>query len=219
MKILVVSPHPDDETLGAGGTLLKQKKSGDQLFWLIVTHVNAKDGWDEDFVERRKNQINEITNTYGFDEVFDLGYPPACLSCENEKELVSKIYHVYEQIKPEWLIIPGEYDAHSDHGVTFRCCMAAAKPFRAPYIKKIVTMEIISETEQGYQKDSFIPNYYVDISEEIESKIQAMKIYDSELDDMPFPRNIENLKALAVFRGGCCNALYAEAFHLVRLIE
>ena len=47
MNIVVVSPHPDDETLGAGGTLLRQKARGDKIYWINVTNIDKKDGWDK----------------------------------------------------------------------------------------------------------------------------------------------------------------------------
>ena len=43
MRIMIVAPHPDDETLGCGGSLFRHKKKGDEIYWLIVT------GMDENF--------------------------------------------------------------------------------------------------------------------------------------------------------------------------
>ena len=126
---------------------------------------------------------------------------------------------VFEGIKPEWLMIPGQYDAHSDHHVVYNCCMACAKPFRAPYIKRITTMEILSETEQGYQYERFEPNLFVDITNEIDDKIEAMKLYDTELEEAPFPRSLDNIRALARLRGSAVAVTYAEAFRIIRLIS
>ncbi|MCI8314828.1 MAG: PIG-L family deacetylase [Lachnospiraceae bacterium] len=44
MKIMVISPHPDDETLGAGGSLLKLKHLGNKIYWLNITDANAGGG-------------------------------------------------------------------------------------------------------------------------------------------------------------------------------
>lgn len=57
MRMLVVSPHPDDETLGAGGTLLKYKKLGNQIFWLNITDMKVSGGWDKEIVEHRQEQL------------------------------------------------------------------------------------------------------------------------------------------------------------------
>ncbi|MDE6890921.1 MAG: PIG-L family deacetylase, partial [Lachnospiraceae bacterium] len=60
MKIAVISPHPDDETLGAGGFLLKHRKEGNQIYWINMTDVNENQGWDSSFIKFRKRQIEQI---------------------------------------------------------------------------------------------------------------------------------------------------------------
>ena len=140
MNIIVVSPHPDDETLGAGGTLIKMKKKGHKIFWLNVTDVTEELGWSKAFIEHRKEQIKSVKEFYRFDGFYNLAFPASKLSQIDEGEIISSIKKIYEEVKPEWIIIPGQYDAHSDHRVVYNCCMAAAKTFRAPYIKRITTM-------------------------------------------------------------------------------
>lgn len=202
MKILVVSPHPDDETLGAGGTLLKMKELGHQIFWLNITDMKVGEGWEEAKVRRRRKQIEAVKTYFGFDGFWNLEFPPAGLTAVDEGEVIGKIRNVFEKVKPEWIMIPGQYDAHSDHRKVYNCCMACAKAFRAPYIKRITAMEIVSETDFGFQKEKFEPNLFVDITEELEGKIEAMKIYDTEIEKVPFPRSLENIRALAINRGG-----------------
>ena len=219
MKILVVSPHPDDETLGAGGTILKRKKRGDEIYWVVITEASELNGWDKEFVFNRKKQIKSINKFYGFEEFFDLKYTPGSLSHIDEGEMISVLSDIFSKVKPEWIIIPGEYDAHSDHRVTYNCCMAAAKTFRAPFIKRITTMEILSETDQGFKNEKFCPNMFVNISEEIEGKLEAAQIYDSEIMDSPFPRSIRNIKALAELRGAASNCMFAEGFKIIRFLE
>lgn len=219
MRLLVVSPHPDDETLGAGGTILKHKKAGNQIFWLNVTDMKVLWGWDKRLVERRREQLKDVNVFYGFDGFYNLGFQPAKLKNIEEGQIIEKIRKVFQEVKPEWILIPGKYDAHSDHHVVYDCCMACAKTFRAPYIKRIATMEIISETDYGAQRETFAPNFFVDISNEIEEKLNAMKIYDTEIENSPFPRSLENIKALAAVRGGACMSRYAEAFCIVKQIE
>ena len=219
MKILVVSPHPDDETLGAGGTLLKYRKRGHQLYWLNVTDMSTVYGWDEKIIAHRQEQIQAVKRFYGFSGFYNLAFPPSKLSEMDEGEIISAVKRVFEEVEPEWLILPGQYDAHSDHRIVYNCCMACAKTFRTPYIKRIMTMEIISETDYGFQGEKFSPNFFVDISGELEDKLEVMRIYDTEIEKIPFPRSLENIRALAVFRGGICASRYAEAFCIVKQIE
>ncbi len=219
MKIMVVSPHPDDETLGAGGTLLRYRKEGNPIFWLNITDIKPEYGWDQGLVSRRQKQLEEVKNFYSFDGFYNLQFPAAKLKNIDEGELIRAVKRVFESVKPAWIIIPGRYDAHSDHRVVHDCCMACAKTFRAPYIERVTTMEIISETDYGFRHEKFEPNLFVDISDEIEGKLDAMKIYDTEIGKAPFPRSLENIRSLASVRGGACTRRYAEAFYIVKQTE
>ncbi len=60
MKILVIAPHPDDETLGCGGTLLRHKAEGDEIHWLIMTKMN-KDIVKENIFNKRKQEIKQVS--------------------------------------------------------------------------------------------------------------------------------------------------------------
>lgn len=79
-------------------------------------------------------------------------------------------------------------------------------------------MEIISETDFGSPSDLFKPNYYVDITDYMDGKIKAIEIYDTELGESPFPRSIENIKAMAMLNGARGGVKYAEAFRLIKCI-
>ncbi len=219
MRILVVSPHPDDETLGAGGTLLKKKKQGHSIYWLNVTGISEELGWDADFIKHRHEQIERIREFYQFTESYNLEFPTTKLTNVDETELITSIKCVFDEVEPEWIIIPGQYDAHSDHRVVYNCCMSASKCFRSPYIKRITSMEILSETEFGYQKERFEPNLFIDITDEIKEKVQAMQLYDTEMEDSPFPRSVDSIHALAAVRGAQCFCKYAEAFCIIKQSE
>ena len=56
MKTIVIAPHPDDEVLGVGGTLLLRKAEGAELAWLIVTGISTANGWKQEQVERRAEE-------------------------------------------------------------------------------------------------------------------------------------------------------------------
>lgn len=220
MKILVVSPHPDDETLGAGGTLLKYRQEGHEIFWLNITNVSKEitGGYSLDFIEQRKRQIEEICKFYKFYGFYDLAFEPSNLDTLSRKELINGISTCFQKVKPEWIIIPDGDDAHSDHRIVYESCLACSKIFRYPFIKKITTMEILSETDFGLTGSSFIPTLFVDISDYIDEKIVALERYDTEISDRPFPRNSEAVRALATLRGGMAGVMYAEAFKIIKEI-
>lgn len=219
MKIAVISPHPDDETLGAGGFLLKQKKLGHQIYWINVTNVVEDSHWNKEFVKRRKEQIESICKYYQFDGFYDLNYKPSTLENIDKTDLIASIRECIQKIRPSCVILPNSGDAHSDHRIVFEAGMTCTKVFRYPYIKKILVMEILSETDFNKTGEPFAPNYFVDITEQIDQKIEALRIYDTEMGEPPFPRSVEAVKALALLRGGTAGVHYSEAFRIIKEID
>ncbi len=219
MKIVVISPHPDDESLGAGGLIVKHKLLGDKVFWINMTDVREDYGWDNVFIKNRKNQIEKICQFYKFDGFYNLEFKPASLENIEKRDIISAVSKCMKEIEPDWVILPNPSDAHTDHLVTYEVGMSCTKAFRYPSVKKIMTMEIISESDFCKNGEAFSPNYFVDITNVIDSKINALKIYDTELGEVPFPRNLEAVRALALLRGGASGCEYAEAFKIIKEID
>ena len=218
MNVLVVSPHPDDETLGAGGTLLKYKDTGNKIYWLNITNMKEEYGYVKEDVEVRRNQIERVIEQYKFDRFYDLALQPARLETYDSR-IIRKISDIIEEIRPEVIILPNRSDIHSDHKIVFDWCYSCTKIFRYPYIKMIVTMEILSETDFGIIDDYFIPNFYVDITDYYQRKSDIFQIYESEIGKHPFPRSIEGMEAITKFRGISAGTKYAEAFKIIKLIN
>jgi LmbE family N-acetylglucosaminyl deacetylase len=220
-NVIVISAHPDDETLGVGGTLLKHKANEDKLYWIIITSISENYGFSKDRVNSRDKEIDEVRKRFGFENVFFLNYPTTSLTSSSVPNLVPEISKIFQEVKPEVIYTLNRSDAHSDHRYLSDAVMACTKSFRYPFLKKILMYECISETEfaPSFPEKVFIPNYFVDISPFMEEKIEIMQIYSSELGDHPFPRSIRNIKALGTFRGAVAGCEYAEAFQVVRIIE
>ncbi len=220
-KVIIISAHPDDETLGAGGTILKHNENGDEVYWLIVTNVFESEGFSRERVLSRKQEIEEVSRLYSFKKVYNLEYPTMKLNDTILFELVNKISHIFQQLEPEIIYVMNRSDAHSDHRIVFDAVMSCTKSFRYPYVKKVLMYECLSETEFApiLPERVFQANYYVDISNFLNKKIEIMKIFDSELGEHPFPRSIKNIEALATFRGATVGVLYAEAFQMIKYID
>lgn len=219
MKIMVISPHPDDETLGAGGSILKLRDLGNEIYWLNITDVDTGGGYTREFIEKRKTQIDKIKNYFSFNEFINLKFPSANLNDSIKGDLIMNIGQSFDRIKPNCVILPDYNDAHSDHKYVFEAAYACSKIFRRSYIKRILTMEIISETNFGMPHDTFKPNLYIDITDYFDRKKEALNIYDTELGNLPFPRSIDAVRAQAVIRGTESGVLYAEAFRVIKEIE
>jgi LmbE family N-acetylglucosaminyl deacetylase len=220
-KVIVISAHPDDEVLGAGGTLLKHKNCGDNLAWVIITGIDEANGFTKERVRTRELEIQQVSDSIGFSKVYKLNYPTMGLNPETVNEMIPKISSIFNEFEPEVIYVMNRSDAHSDHRYTFDSIAACTKSFRYPFIKKVLMYECISETEFApiLPERVFQPNYFVDISGFFKRKIEIMQIYSSELGEHPFPRSNRNIEALAVHRGATVGVEYAEAFQLIKYID
>ena len=135
--------------------------------------------------------------------------------------MVPEISAVFSEVKPEIIYTLNRSDAHSDHRIIFDAVMSCTKSFRYPYIKQVLMYECISETEfaPALAEKAFLPNYFVDITKYMDKKNEAMRVFESELGEHPFPRSLDNIRALAHFRGASVGVQYAEAFQLLKYID
>jgi len=217
MRTLVVAPHPDDEILGCGGTLLRRKVDGADLGWLIVTGISEKNGWSKERVRQRETEIDQVAELIGFNQVFNLCLPAARLDVMPASDLVDAFSTVFKSFQPEEVFVPHRSDVHTDHQIVFDAAVACTKWFRHPSVRRILAYETISETDFGLNTDCvFSPNYFVDISDFLESKLETMAVYGTELGTFPFPRSIEAIRSLAALRGSASGFVAAEAFQLLR---
>ena len=220
-SVLVIAPHPDDESLGCGGTLLRHKRDGDEIHWLIITGMSSGQGFSSEKISVRKAEIAEVDKSYGFKSTFELGFPPAQLDILPMGDVISAISKVVNDIRPDTVYTAYRNDAHTDHQVVFDAVMAATKSFRYPFVKEVLAYETISETDFGYKPEDggFKPNVFVDIAEHLTRKLEILDIFESEMGEFPFPRSGEAVSALAKVRGVQCGALAAEAFMLIKGIR
>lgn len=220
-KIAVISAHPDDEILGAGGTLIRHRDQGDDLYWVIVTNVFEEHGFSKERVESRQMEINTIADKLGVKKVFLLDYPTMSLTSSSLQKMIPEISQIFSEIRPEVIYTLNRSDAHSDHRLVFDAVMACTKSFRYPFIREVLMYECISETEFApvLPEKVFQPNCYIDISNCLDEKIELMNVYESEMGKHPFPRSARNIKALATYRGASVGVEYAEAFQLIKSLR
>lgn len=216
--VLVVAPHPDDETLGCGGTLLKHISQGDNVHWLIITGMTEEHGYSAGKISQRKRELDEVTRLYAFSSMQILNLPPARLDTIPLAELIDKIGGCFKQINPEIVYLPHGGDAHSDHRIVFNAAGACTKWFRYGSIKRVLAYETLSETDFALYPgaNGFHPNVYNDITDFLEKKITIMKTYATELGSFPFPRSVELIRAQSAHRGAVAGVIAAEAFMLLK---
>lgn len=217
-RVLVIAVHPDDESLGAGGSLLRHIDYGDEVHWLILTRPQIEQGFADSYAEKQKGVVDSVASAYGFTSTHQCEFPAAGLGLVAEGKLVGEISDHVKRIKPHVVYLPFLYDVHGDHKVAFNAAFSSLKPFRHPYIEEVLMVETISETDQAVSLSGqgFTPNYYVDISPYIERKLEILSLFSTEVLAAPFPRSIEAVRGLAQFRGAAIAAHYAEAFCMLR---
>lgn len=154
-KVLVISVHPDDETLGCGGSILKHLGQGDEVHCVFITGGNIY----------QRQLIDNINALYGFTSIITLDFKELHLH-EMLNELIEALSKIVSIVQAQVLYIPNRSDAHSDHRAVFSAIMACSKNFRYPFIEQILMCEVISETDFApiLGENTFSPNYFIDIS-------------------------------------------------------
>jgi len=215
-KILVIAPHPDDETIGCGGTLLRHRDHGDEISCVIVTKLKTNDQWTRQSVIAKENEIEKVKKIYQFKSFDRFDFVPTELDKMPFNSLVSKISNLFDKLKPEVIYIPNISDVHTDHQVVSKAVMSSSKWFRSHSIRQIKMYETLSETNFNFSENNdFNPNVFVEITKYLEKKIEICKCYATEFQKHPFPRSEESIRSLAKLRGSQSGFEAAESFKLV----
>ena len=219
-NFLVVAPHPDDEILGSGGTLLKLNKLNKNIFIVILT--NASIGAPELFTKagtaKNREEAQVIHSLIGVQETIFLDFPAPRLSTYPGYKISNALSDIIYKNSIDTVFIPHFGDIHKDHQVAFEASLVACRPVNDNPVNSIYAYETISETEWSapLQQFSFLPNIYIDIHEFIEQKIELFLKYRSEVKQFPHPRSEQGIRNLAAYRGQAMLMDYAETFMLIR---
>ena len=92
--VVIISAHPDDETLGAGGTLLKHKFEGDNLFWIIGTEMKESNQYSLNKIILRNQEIEKVSKIYGFKRVYQLKHETRSLDSNSLTKIIPQISNV-----------------------------------------------------------------------------------------------------------------------------
>lgn len=219
-NILVFAPHPDDEILGVGGTILQNIKEGNEVYVCLVTK-GCEPIFPTDSVQKVQTEARTCYKKAGVKEAFFLDLPAAMLDTIPSFEINEKIIDVVEKVQPDEVYIPHSGDMHKDHQIVVDAVMVACRPKYSFAPKRIYAYETLSETDWNLPNvgNAFIPNVFKDISDVLNEKIQLIKLYQSQLSDFPNARSVEAVEALAKYRGALMNMQAAEAFLLIREIS
>lgn len=213
-KILVVAAHPDDELLGIGGIVKKHTKNGDMVRSVIMCEGES--------LRYGKNvgqsiATSEAAKVLGVEKVYTLGFPDQKLDTYTLTDLITPLETISEEFKPDIIYCQSACDANRDHKILFEAASIAFRP-TSDWVKEVYGFYTASSTEWGVPRN-FIPDTWVDITNELDSKIEAFEKYHSEVRVYPHPRSSEALRYQAHFWGNQCCMDAAEVLMTIRRVN
>lgn len=206
MRVLAIGAHFDDIELGCGGTLLKHRERGDDIYLLVATHSGYRS------LTKNLIRLKEDARAEGEKSAKFLKAKLIC--CEKEpcvliptEQLVSEIEEIINEIKPDRVYTHQPDDSHADHAalgfISIRACRKCDEVFfyRSNWY--------IMDNAQG-------ENYYVDISAHMEQKIILLNYFESEMKSVNYSW-IDFVKKQNGAAGAKVGVEYAETFNAVKI--
>ncbi len=221
-KILILSPHADDEILGCGGFISKYSNQNYHISVLILTNANkgAPDMYSAKQIEKIRNEAKLANELIGTKKLYFEDLPALNLTTYPTYKITNIINKYINKINPEIVLIPSGNDIHDDHKVIFKAAKVSTRPIKKSNLKKILSYEVLSETEWNENEKSFNPNYYVCLDRaDVDRKVKAFLKYKSQVKKLPHPRSKEGIINLSKVRGSQVFMKYAEAFKVEKILD
>ncbi len=233
MNILAVCAHPDDETIGMGGTLKKLSKDHDITVLFVAEGITGRrqSGYEnnpayqttddenkkmQDEIEIRKNHAKNALSLLGVTKIRFLDMPNVELDQIPLLKIIKEIEKEIEETNANIVFTHHFNDLNIDHKVVYDATITATRPLPDSSVFGVLSYEIpaASDWKHPYQ---FRPNFFVDISKELDSKINALKEYHYEIRDSPHPRSKKMMEATAMRWGSLSGFHAAEPFEIIRM--
>lgn len=217
-KILVIAAHPDDETLGGGGTVARMAAAGASARVVILGEGLASRGGapgSREF-EALRDDCRRACAAIGAPDPVLLSFPDNRFDTVPLLDIVKAVEAQCEAFRPDLILTHHGGDLNIDHVITHRAVVTATRPGGGRRVPGIWAFETPSATEWAFGMPPFLPDTFVDIAATLEAKVRAMDCYRSEARQAPHPRAAESLRALAATRGAAAGCMAAEAFAVIR---
>ena len=211
MNVLVIAAHPDDEVVGMGATIKKLSKKN-KVFLCIVTEGATAQYDDKKMMKVRRDACIKSSKLLGISNVKFLDFPDMGLDMISQLEINKELEKIIEVFKPKVVYTTPSHDLHKDHQLVFASTLVATRPFSSS-VKQLLSYE-----SPGPVIQPFRPTVYENVEKEFSYKLNAFKMYKSEVMRFPHPRSIRAVENLAVLRGVESGLKKAEAFQLIRNI-
>lgn len=214
-RILIVAPHPDDESICCGGLVMKAKKEGARVFVMYISTGTSRQFQNGETTENER--INEARNAanYGqFEYEIDFEGTSTKVDMLAQKDIIECIEDRTQDFKPDIVVIPNQDSYSQDHRAVATACISAFRPI--PQDLHHQSKMILEMEEACSWPKSFTPNFYVDITGLFAEKIHLYSCHSSQVTKDPQYRSPENLERLAGYRGSEIGVIYAEAYKLLK---
>ncbi|SDX67468.1 PIG-L deacetylase family protein [Litoreibacter albidus] len=218
-KTLVVVAHPDDETLGAGGTIRRLADAGSRVDLLVASDGSSAQFGDDMAARKRRNtHLDKACEILGINRCIILDLPDMRLDTIPHIEINRAIGKVAAEEDYDTILTHHPGDVNKDHEQVFNSVMVVARPVPGSSIRNVATFFVNSSTEWGapLANGVFLPNLFVDIDSTIDHKLEALAAYEDELRVWPHPRSVEAVRARTQTVGSEVGVGHAEAFQLIR---
>lgn len=222
--VLVVAAHPDDELLGCAGTLARHAAEGDRVAIAILAEgaTSRSDPAQREHhaaeLERLRQAARAAAEAIGAEMPEFFGLPDNRMDGEVLLNVVQRLEATIARVRPDIVYTHHRGDVNVDHDVTHRAVITACRPLPGHSVTRILAFETVSSTEWMSPASAapFAPNWFVDVSAHIDTKLAALRCYDAEMRPFPHPRSYQAVEHLARWRGASAGFAAAEAFMLVR---
>lgn len=216
-KILIVVAHPDDEILGMGASIAKFIDDNNQIFLLIMSHGVESRDYPREKPEQRLEAARSASRYLGVQELEILNFKDNQFDIHSELIINKTISEFVENRQPDYIFTHSACDLNVDHQLVAKACLVASRPKTDSSVKGVFSFEILSSTNWNFGNTLFEPNFFIDVSQYVDKKIEALKFYEAEMDSFPNSRSILGVKALLTYRGTSVGSEAAEAFQILRL--
>ena len=221
-SILVLAAHPDDEVLGCGGTIARHVAAGDQVHVAILAQGLYSRG--EPTAEQvaglheAAERANKLLGVHSL-RLFD--YPDNSMDTVARLAVTQTIEQLVAEYRPRVVYSHWIGDVNIDHRRIHEAVVAACRPQPGHPVESLLFFEVASSTEWQTpgSAPAFQPNWFVDISATLDTKLAALAAYQAELRDWPHPRSTLGVEHLARWRGATIGCEAAEAFVLGRYLR
>lgn len=224
--VLVVAAHADDEALGCGGTIARLARAGRPVHVLLLADgetsrlESGAPASGAGLIAERNSAARQASEVLGCSSVEVLAFPDNRLDHETLLDIIKPIEAALARHRPETVFTHHVGDVNVDHSRVHQAVIAATRPQPGRSVKELLFFEVPSSTEwqPPGSASAFTPNYFVDISTTLATKLAALQKYEREMRPFPHPRSAKAVTALAHWRGASAGLEAAEAFMLGRRI-